>query len=130
MKPSELHLLLAEDATFSILERIDVGETGTPQAPSVIAQLSVSSNGSTWVKLRQVVNSLPSRSSFSILERIDVGETSDSLMSSCFYYNAFSILERIDVGETPQELKVNNHKEKLSVSSNGSTWVKLGRAVV
>ncbi len=64
--------------SFSILERIDVGETwcGYP-VRGVVYALSVSSNGSTWVKrapvgiIRLVVRT------FSILERIDVGETSD-----------------------------------------------------
>ncbi len=39
-------------------------------------RLSVSSNGSTWVKLRKVSTTLPAVCrAFSILERIDVGET-------------------------------------------------------
>ncbi len=37
--------------------------------------LSVSSNGSTWVKHDGAEQSAPSGYSFSILERIDVGET-------------------------------------------------------
>ena len=38
--------------TFSILERIDVGETSVSRDAAVqVAELSVSSNGSTWVKL-------------------------------------------------------------------------------
>ena len=63
---------------FSILERIDVGETipGCTIARVNLLNLSVSSNGSTWVKLSDVL--LPDVSvcfPFSILERIDVGET-------------------------------------------------------
>jgi len=37
----------------------------------------------------------------------------------------FSILERIDVGETLLERSEQQRREALSVSSNGSTWVKL-----
>ncbi len=68
--------------TFSILERIDVGETtGLYRLVLRYGRLSVSSNGSTWVKL--VVDSLESLTrgvTFSILERIDVGETFSSRM--------------------------------------------------
>jgi len=62
--------------TFSILERIDVGETPRPGVPGEVSE------------------------AFSILERIDVGETTIARpnMSSSIY--SFSILERIDVGET------------------------------
>jgi len=61
---------------FSILERIDVGETGMFVLVMVVAtSLSVSSNGSTWVKLCEVRWNGTTRCSFSILERIDVGET-------------------------------------------------------
>ena len=38
----------------------------------------------------------------------------------------FSILERIDVGETPRGNKLKERSTSLSVSSNGSTWVKHG----
>jgi len=61
---------------FSILERIDVGET------VVIC--------GTWVALP----------SFSILERIDVGETGALAAAGARGVRPFSILERIDVGET------------------------------
>ncbi len=37
----------------------------------------------------------------------------------------FSILERIDVGETTPFNAANSGGGRLSVSSNGSTWVKL-----
>ena len=37
----------------------------------------------------------------------------------------FSILERIDVGETIPEMHRRCIRRELSVSSNGSTWVKL-----
>ena len=61
---------------FSILERIDVGET---------------TNGSgAWLWVA---------GTFSILERIDVGETEIARRLDCRLF-AFSILERIDVGET------------------------------
>ena len=65
----------AERIPFSILERIDVGETYQPARGHAGGRLSVSSNGSTWVKpysLQRVRQALPP---FSILERIDVGET-------------------------------------------------------
>ena len=63
--------------TFSILERIDVGETTAP--PAVQAALLT----------------------FSILERIDVGETKTIvLILQPHPIRTFSILERIDVGET------------------------------
>ena len=63
-------------ATFSILERIDVGETSrvTP-IPALSFRLSVSSNGSTWVKQFHPVLNARGLRAFSILERIDVGET-------------------------------------------------------
>ena len=61
---------------FSILERIDVGETAL-------------------LALAQRTRDLP----FSILERIDVGETTPRCLSILQSW-PFSILERIDVGET------------------------------
>ena len=86
--------------TFSILERIDVGET-TVSRGSVRSRstLSVSSNGSTWVKQSEIVDAIRLPKAFSILERIDVGETWMGApgVRGC---RAFSILERIDVGET------------------------------
>jgi len=63
---------------FSILERIDVGETR-----SMPSQDSI-------------------RCSFSILERIDVGETSVAHLAGALH-KTFSILERIDVGETKEK---------------------------
>jgi len=64
--------------SFSILERIDVGETSPNFSPSKdTCRLSVSSNGSTWVKRMAKVDGVPQLYvPFSILERIDVGETS------------------------------------------------------
>jgi len=64
------------------------------------AHLSVSSNGSTWVKLPGVVAVTGQEAAFSILERIDVGETSTATLIPAWL-------------------------TRLSVSSNGSTWVKL-----
>ena len=74
----------------TLIEKTPVGNT---------ANLSVSSNGSTWVK--QVALGAPQgcRGPFSILERIDVGETSRNPKTGG-RWAAFSILERIDVGET------------------------------
>jgi len=43
--------------------------------PALTVLLSVSSNGSTWVKLGAFVVDDPAWKTFSILERIDVGET-------------------------------------------------------
>jgi len=62
---------------FSILERIDVGET-----------LQI------WRQPRFAA------SPFSILERIDVGETRVYPVQQTGAIYPFSILERIDVGET------------------------------
>ncbi len=62
--------------------------------------LSVSSNGSTWVKLRPKGTDEVAPSAFSILERIDVGETSAVESAASLAISPFSILERIDVGET------------------------------
>ena len=61
--------------------------------------LSVSSNGSTWVKLRRALDLFQARPTFSILERIDVGETRH-VQCDLLQRLTFSILERIDVGET------------------------------
>ena len=63
-------------SSFSILERIDVGET-----------------------TQTITSNYGAGPTFSILERIDVGETvyMPSLHAG---QKAFSILERIDVGET------------------------------
>ena len=67
-------------------------------------QLSVSSNGSTWVK-RNGAPSLGERERpFSILERIDVRETSTPRAAPSCTEFPFSILERIDVGETPDDV--------------------------
>ena len=88
---------------FSILERIDVGET-SPSAHNLLDatyHLSVSSNGSTWVKRkRKACYASASGLTFSILERIDVGETTLYGRQIDRKVLAFSILERIDVGET------------------------------
>ncbi len=64
------------------------------------------------------------RSSFSILERIDVGETLQPQLPLQRPRHPFSILERIDVGETSGAAHTNSAISRLSVSSNGSTWVK------
>jgi len=109
--------------TFSILKRIGVGETsGCVATPSQLA-LSVSSNGSEWVKLHfdqrpVLVNQLSVSSNgsewvkqararliawavvaFSILKRIGVGETTCSSTNHTAR-RSFSILKRIGVGET------------------------------
>ena len=65
-----------EMRAFSILERIVVGETGGGVAvlPHFV-RLSVSSNGSLWVKLLDRFSVRRAAMPFSILERIVVGET-------------------------------------------------------
>jgi len=64
---------------FSILEWIDVGETNERNRfTDHRANLSVSSNGSTWVKPDGAATDDFWSLTFSILERIDVGETSRS----------------------------------------------------
>ena len=64
-------------APFSILERIELGETWL-QRPRGAAEweLSVSSNGSNWVKPIGGQKTPPRGCAFSILERIELGETS------------------------------------------------------
>ena len=90
---------------FSILERIDVGETTIARNcwSGSEGHLSVSSNGSTWVKHSLPAALTKARMAFSILERIDVGETIGRGRGiTPMAGSAFSILERIDVGETVQ----------------------------
>ncbi len=90
-----------KSTAFSILERIDVGETARVVcAPGRAHRLSVSSNGSTWVKLFLSPTPSPAVPTFSILERIDVGETWFVRVQKALSRTPFSILERIDVGET------------------------------
>ncbi len=91
---------IAYATTFSILERIDVGETCPPGRYGLVPR------------------------TFSILERIDVGETHQRANIWRTLYGPFSILERIDVGETRASRGVRYGTCRLSVSSNGSTWVK------
>jgi len=64
------------------------------------------------------------KATFSILERIDVGETLLRPDFRAALQGPFSILERIDVGETFAAGVVGEAHLVLSVSSNGSTWVK------
>ncbi len=86
--------------SFSILERIDVGETKQEREKRESdKRLSVSSNGSTWVKPHHPHQAPRHPHPFSILERIDVGETRGQAEPGAGW-RAFSILERIDVGET------------------------------
>ena len=73
---------------------------GLPHKHIRCIALSVSSNGSTWVKLVEPLR----------CENLAL---------------PFSILERIDVGETNPHPSDPWSAEVLSVSSNGSTWVKL-----
>ena len=99
MKPLRIEQMCVNAVAFSILERIDVGETHAARTQS------------------------PFCSTFSILERIDVGETQPwRCPRRC--WRPFSILERIDVGETIRAESEGARAMRLSVSSNGSTWVK------
>jgi len=63
-----------------------VGETlhGYRKRPGT-RPLSVSSNGSTWVKLPLHSCSAATASTFSILERIDVGETYRLFATQCSF---------------------------------------------
>ena len=63
-------------APFSILERIELGETALEQLK------------------------FPARDAFSILERIELGETGAPPCRSRRISRTFSILERIELGET------------------------------
>ena len=53
-----------------------------------------------------------------------MGETYTETVAEAFETVPFSILERIDVGETPGVGRFWGVFNELSVSSNGSTWVK------
>jgi len=88
-------------STFSILERIDVGETLFAEARkpeyrsfSILERIDV---GETRKQFAPVFEALIP---FSILERIDVGETPTTWRGRVCNLPSFSILERIDVGET------------------------------
>ena len=102
-----------------------MGETCTlPQKHPARVRLSVSSNGSTWVK-PGVVMEPPAWAQLSVSSN---GSTWVKLLNAVqqpLKTHAFSILERIDVGET-SSLRLRRSQLRLSVSSNGSTWVKRG----
>ena len=86
---------------FSILERIELGETPMDVAPGIVpAHLSVSSNGSNWVKPSVWASVASVASAFSILERIELGETRRNTRARHHPRRSFSILERIELGET------------------------------
>ncbi len=96
----------------------DASQHGTPD------ELSVSSNGSTWVKQASPVGDGVSVPSFSILERIDVGETIFSVWEgwkSCCLSVSSNGSTWVKLLEPPDSFDLG----ELSVSSNGSTWVKL-----
>ena len=86
---------------FSILERIVVVETGLPERiPPDVEILSVSSNGSWWLKHKETRNEsvsdqLSVSSNGSWWLKHDVGKYTHTL-----YTLSFSILERIVVVET------------------------------
>ena len=70
------------------------------------------------------LETLTARASFSILERIELGETFCYTAREVECEEAFSILERIELGETWVGLCRIKANGGLSVSSNGSNWVK------
>ena len=85
---------------FSILKRIVVGETSILlREQQIRTKLSVSSNGSWWVKRDTSFTIVFSCGSFSILKRIVVGETRRKRRGP-WKRSSFSILKRIVVGET------------------------------
>ena len=87
--------------TFSILERIEVGETQATRGTisritgsfSILERIEVGETLCRGYGCRGWIRT------FSILERIEVGETSPSHLAD-EKSHAFSILERIEVGET------------------------------
>ena len=124
MKQTELGARRSrQPSTFSILERIELGETGgVIRAQHEVGFLSVSSNGSNWVKLTGSGKPVTRKRAFSILERIELGET-PGLWAMLSGVVSFSILERIELGETSKSRRAASISA-LSVSSNGSNWVK------
>ena len=92
-------------------------------------RLSVSSNGSKWVKLQGRGAGLHVRAlAFSILERIEVGETKITYLERVPYPH----LSVSSNGSKWVKQTINDRKgrmSKLSVSSNGSKWVKLTLSV-
>ena len=89
----------AQQVAFSILERIELGETGFPVLPARQPQLlSVSSNGSNWVK-RPSVRVANSVSSLSVSSN-GSNWVKQSVVTRSRNIYAFSILERIELGET------------------------------
>ena len=101
-----------------------MGETtasaNAPRGPSV---LSVSSNGSTWVKPLATIARDLGKSAFSILERIDVGETA-SPKDTCSQVQSLSVSSNGSTWVKREDACILNDDVYLSVSSNGSTWVK------
>ena len=117
---------------FSILERIELGETRDAAAWSRLATRAFSileriELGETLsVDLRLGVF----RTAFSILERIELGETYRQMRLPAQRETTFSILERIELGETWMKMTNVSARALLSVSSNGSNWVKRCRLPV
>jgi len=86
-------------------------------------KLSVSSNGSTWVKQHFTALSKRGKVPFSILERIDVGETwwvGAPGVRGC----RLSVSSNGSTWVKRRGCEAHGGIEALSVSSNGSTWVK------
>ena len=114
---------------FSILGRIVVVETKrTGSTPKSLKTLSVSSDGSWWLKQDGQKGLCREHLSFSILGRIVVVETTRSTRPDRQPCSPFSILGRIVVVETRCRLLLSRaitSRVALSVSSDGSWWLKL-----
>ena len=115
-----------DEQSFSILERIELGETNWVHGVwRGRGKLSVSSNGSNWVKLRFDAGRPLARLAFSILERIELGETCGVGGVECAR-NQLSVSSNGSNWVKRAEQRCRRCGENLSVSSNGSNWVKLG----
>ena len=86
------------------------------------AHLSVSSNGSTWVKHWRLSASFRASAAFSILERIDVGETPEVAVLA--QQRSLSVSSNGSTWVKQSSQIFQRRRQALSVSSNGSTWVK------
>ena len=117
-----LHLAIPP---FSILERIDVGETkGAPGIYPPAQGLSVSSNGSTWVKPVRVGICLPPPCRLSVSSN---GSTWVKLTGGMKYQRQKRLSVSSNGSTWVKRFRYRRFgaaRHRLSVSSNGSTWVK------
>ena len=101
MKPLQVILERQREVAFSILERIDVGETPYLQIRwGNWCSLSVSSNGSTWVKRTTWYRLVPPGTTLSVSSNGSTWVKHICDANGNLKVSTFSILERIDVGET------------------------------